>query len=720
MVANCNPLILLDPHDYSQGRVDKVKTNRLIHEQSPYLLQHAHNPVDWFPWGEEAQNLAREQEIPIFLSIGYSACHWCHVMEHECFMDEEVAELLNRHFISIKVDREEHPEIDRIYMNVAQVMTGSGGWPLSMFLTPELKPFYAATFIPKKTRGNIPGMLDLIPHVVRVWREHHDEVIKAGEKVFELISQASSPEKTFEQPGMIPDDLIHLAYQSLARSYDPEYGGFGRAPKFPSVPQLTFLMQYGVGFQNTQAIKMALMTLSSMARGGIRDQVGLGFHRYATDRAWNIPHFEKMLYDQALNANAYTSAWQITRDPLMREAAEDCMRYICRTLRLPEGGFGSAEDADSPGGEGAFYLWQSSELREILSSEEYAFTEQIWGITKQGNVSPGAGVPAGKNIITWIRETRPGEKEDFSQDRRHQQMVDQIRKKLFEARERRPRPPRDDKVLTDWNGLTIEALATTGRILDREWMIHGAEKAATFLLTMMVSGEGTILHRWRNGMAAIDGTAQDYVSLASGLVHLFQATGNPEFLKSATKIVEVTTVFFGDKIQGGYYATRIGDTAVPVRLRDDQDGAVPSVNGQAYKLLRILAVITGIEEYTDQAERLIKGMSGIARESPLGVLSLLEAVCRDKKDIRAVITGEVSDPRRKALWKALNREYLPGLVIIPIIPSFIPGLLDLVPGTGTYVRDDGPAVWICAKQTCSPPVTEPGILSDLLKQITHS
>ncbi|MFH0967319.1 MAG: thioredoxin domain-containing protein [Methanobacteriota archaeon] len=697
------------------------RSNRLIHERSPYLLQHAHNPVEWYPWGEEAHSLAKEREMPIFLSIGYAACHWCHVMEEECFVNQEVATLLNRNFISIKVDREERPDIDRIYMTACQLMTGSGGWPLSLFLTPDLKPFYAATFIPRKSRGEMPGMLELIPYLSEVWRTRRTEIDLAGENVLEAMRGSEISSSPVSDSGyLIPDETFTKAYQTLARMFDSTNGGFGRAPKFPSIPQLSFLLQYSMTFHNEQASQMVQKTLSSMAQGGIRDQIGYGFHRYATDNAWKIPHFEKMLYDQAMNAMIYLNGWNLTGEPDLQEAGVDCLKYICNTLRRPNGGFASAEDADSPGGEGAFYLWRSEELRKNLSPEEYILAEEIWGIREQGNIPIDSGFPPGSNIImmspAW--KTKINSQED--QQREVAAQIKKIRQKLLVIREKRPQPSMDDKVLTDWNGLAIEALATAAMISDENWMLPCAEQSASFLLGTLMTQDNRLLHRWRSGDAGIEGTAQDYIFFASGLVRLFQANGNPDYLKNAVHLATSAIQLFGDNKRGGLYATQKDDATVPVRLRDDYDGPYPSINGHAYQLFQILGIITGKSEFTYQANSLISGMGEISRKTPLGVLSLLTAACRERSVIRAVITGEPSDRKRQELWRELTREYNPGLVIIPIRQIYRDHLMDLIPGVESYLHGGISSVYICAGSTCRPPINEPDELSQVLQNIIHS
>ena len=692
-------------------------SNRLIHELSPYLLQHADNPVDWYPWGDEAHTRAREADKPIFLSIGYASCHWCHVMEQECFMDQEVADLLNQYFIPIKVDREERPDIDRIYMTACQMMTGSGGWPLSLFLTTDLQPFYAATFIPRHSGRGMPGMLDIIPYIADLWKYHRSEVNKAGEKVIDAFSgnlpaAGVNPDKA----GVIPDQIIHDAYRLLSTMYDPVHGGFGKAPRFPSITYLTFLLQYGYSFDAEKAFGMVMKTLSAMADGGIRDQIGYGFHRYATDSAWKIPHFEKMLYDQAMNAMAFTRGWQITGDRIMQEAAIDCLRYMRDTLQKPEGGFASAEDADSPGGEGVFYLWQADELRRVLSPDEFQIAEQSWGIREGGNIPSETGFPAGSNILAGSLSRTRGKN---SSGDPVEGSAREIREKLYQVREKRPRPLMDDKILTDWNGLAIEALATAAMTFDDEWLIPCAEKAAGFLQSELIRSDGTLFHRWRNGKAGIEGTAQDYIFAASGLVSLFQATGKIPCLRQAIQITDRAISLFGDEDRGGFFATRRDDPSVPVRMRDEYDGPVPSVNGHAYRLLQRLTVITGNKEYQEQADRLTEGMVATCRQNPLGALSLIGEIAGRRMEIRAVITGNPRDQKRQELWRILTRTYIPGLVIIPICRDSRYESVDIIPDAESVLRNPEPEVWICAGNTCRPPITDPGELQRTLLKITH-
>lgn len=693
-------------------------SNRLLDQKSPYLIGHAENPVDWYPWGEEAISLARELGKPVFLSIGYASCHWCHVMEEECFRDNEVARLLNLHFISIKVDREERPDIDRIYMNFCQLMTGTGGWPLSLFLTPDLKPYYAATFIPRRSMHGRPGMLDLIPYLAGIWENRREEVMEAGEKVMDALRMDIQASENSKENTGIKEEVIHEAFQAVRSLYDPRYGGFGRSPKFPSIPQLLFLITYASVFASDDAHRMATVTLLAMARGGIRDHIGYGFHRYAVDQAWQIPHFEKMLYDQAMNAVAYVRIWTRTRDPVMKETASDCYRYMIETLGDQRGGFFCAEDADSPQGEGVFYLWRTDELREILTPDEWVSACRIWELSDDGNVPAGYGIADGSNIIRkswpmpgtegWERETTVSEEN-----------VEEIRRKLFLARNVRQRPRMDDKILTDWNGCAIGSLAYGGLFLGDESLIRRAEQAASFILSVMLMPDGTLYHSWRRGETGVEGTAQDYIFLGSGLVTLFQATGNPKYLLIAKNLAETALSRFHDHERGGFFVTRENDPLVPVRLRDDHDGPVPSVNGHAYQFLSRIALITGQTIFREMADQVQAGMSRTCHINPLATLSFLEAIMETGSEIRAVITGDAQDPRRKELVKAITSRDIPGLVIVPVVPGSGENWDGIIPEI-QEVREMEPAVRICAGGLCRPPVSDPDQLMDLIDALTHS
>ncbi|HWQ67747.1 MAG TPA: thioredoxin domain-containing protein [Methanospirillum sp.] len=693
--------------------------NRLTRELSPYLLQHAHNPVDWYPWGEEAFIRARIEQKPIFLSIGYAACHWCHVMEEQCFMDEEVAELINRFFIPIKVDREERPDIDRIYMSFCQLMTGSGGWPLSLFLTPEHKPFYAATYIPKHTRQNIPGMLDLIPYLAGIWEKRRDELFKSASEIFDAITEQSSRRSEGVTESASYQVQIHEAYQILAASFDSEHAGFGHHQKFPSIPQITYLLTYANIINKKQAEEMAIKTLFAMAYGGIRDHIGTGFHRYTIDRAWKIPHFEKMLPDQALNALAFTQAWQITRSPVFKKAAYDCMEYICTFLKQPGGGFRSSEDADSSEGEGAFYLWQAQEIREVLSPDDYQFASQIWGFKEDGNIPAGVGMRPGSNVIALKNTIQATDKETEDNEQGTIQRIDMIRSTLFQVRSRRQHPAMDDTILTDWNGITLRALALMSGIYDYPSARICAVESADYLIQAMILKDGTVLHRLRNELAGIEGTAQDYIFLASGLLSLFQLTGIPRYLKVAINLEQKANNLFWDRNKGGYFATREGDPLVPVQLRDEYDGPIPSVNGAAFQLLITLGMVTGRNDFTDRAEQLAMSMNSAIIRSPSGTLTLLEGILIHEHGIRAVITGREEDPLRREIWSILTRDHLPGLTVIPHIPEYMDELATIIRNLETR-NTETPAVFFCTRGICHPPIGEPQKVRKFLENIRRS
>ncbi len=459
--------------------------NRLKNEKSPYLLQHADNPVDWYPWGPEAFEKARQEDKPIFLSIGYSTCHWCHVMEHESFEDEEVARLLNQTFVSIKVDREERPDIDQLYMTVAQLMTGGGGWPLNIFMTPDKEPFFAATYIPKENRYGRLGLMELIPRVDELWRTSRQELLSSADRIVAALKQVSESQGS----SLLDASVLDKAYQQLLDSFDKDLGGFGSAPKFPSPHNFYFLLRYWQRSGREEALDMVEKTLQAMRAGGIYDHVGFGFHRYSTDAGWLVPHFEKMLYDQALLTLAYTEVFQATGKSFYQTTAREILSYILRDMQSPEGAFYSAEDADSEGEEGKFYLWSYDELENLLSDRELDHLVRHFGIKPEGNfLDQDGGSSSGLNILHWSRRANEAQ-EDF----------EAIRKKLFDYREKRIHPLKDDKILTSWNGLMIAALARAGGAFSEKAYTDAAEKAASFILAQMRDGRGRLLHRFRGG-----------------------------------------------------------------------------------------------------------------------------------------------------------------------------------------------------------------------------
>ena len=525
--------------------------NRLAKENSPYLLQHAGNPVDWYPWSDEAFAKAAREDKPIFLSIGYSTCHWCHVMERESFEDEEVAKLLNDTFVCIKVDREERPDIDNIYMTVCSMMTGSGGWPLTIIMTADKKPFFAGTYFAKQTQYGRMGMLDMIPRLHDIWQNRREEVLQSTDKILEILQQQnkSTPGEDIDQ------EVLHHAFNELSGRYDSKHAGFSNAPKFPTPHIITFLLRYWKMTGNDHALVMVDHTLTAMRLGGIFDQLGFGFHRYATDDRWLLPHFEKMLYDQALLAIAYLEGYQVTGNTLFKQTAHEIFTYVLRDMTAPEGGFFSAEDADSEGIEGKFYVWTLKELQDVLTPEEAELVQGLYNLKAEGNFHDEAtGMPTGANIF-HLTKPLPEAAPDSPQKSGDAAInLDDIRNKLFTHREERIHPHKDDKILTDWNGLMIGALAFGARILDNEAYLEAAKKAAHFVLSSM-RNNGRLLHRYRDGEAAVDGMLCDYAYVVWGLLELYTADFDAEILGEAIRLNDRMLQLFWDDKGGGFFLT---------------------------------------------------------------------------------------------------------------------------------------------------------------------
>ncbi|MDQ7785669.1 MAG: thioredoxin domain-containing protein, partial [Desulfomonilaceae bacterium] len=504
--------------------------NRLLNEKSPYLLQHAYNPVDWYPWGPEAFEKARTEQKPIFLSIGYSTCHWCHVMEHESFENEETAALMNGTFVSIKVDREERPDLDHLYMSVAQMMTGRGGWPLNVIMTPDKRPFFAGTYFPKESRFGRIGMDDLCNRIAELWSTRRDEVLQSAGKIVSAIRQVPD-----EQPGEAPDkSVLESAFRQLSQRFDPRRGGFGEAPKFPTPHNMLFLLRYWKRTGDSSALHMVEKTLEALRRGGVYDHVGFGFHRYSTDAEWLVPHFEKMLYDQAMLATAYLEAYQATGNDLYGRTADEIFTYVLRDMTSPQGGFYSAEDADSEGEEGKFYVWTLEEVRRILDDEEAEAVTEAFSLTADGNFREeatgritGANIPHMRKSLDQVARTLDIPVEHA------RDLVERARRKLFEAREKRIHPHKDDKILTDWNGLMIAALAKGARVLGKPEYARAAAQAADFILGTLRSGDGRLLHRYRDGEAGLPAHVDDYAFFIWGLLELYEASFEVKYLKTA-------------------------------------------------------------------------------------------------------------------------------------------------------------------------------------------
>ena len=545
----------------------QVKPNRLVEEKSPYLLQHAHNPVDWYPWGEEAFARARSEDKPIFLSIGYSTCHWCHVMERQSFENEQVAGQLNQDFVSIKVDREERPDVDHIYMQVCQILTGSGGWPLTIVMTPAGRPFYAATYLPPYSQGGMTGLMDLLPRLAGLWKEERDKVLQAGQEISQWVQKAAQADTS----GQLTEEALHQAFRNLARTFDKEFGGFGSAPKFPTPTNLLFLLRYHQRYKNHQALAMAEKTLLSMYQGGIYDHIGFGFARYSTDRRWLVPHFEKMLYDNALLAIAYLEAFQVTGQEFYRQVAEDIFTYVLRDMTSSQGGFYSAEDADSEGEEGRYYVWEREEVVSILGPAAARFGE-VYDITAAGNFE-------GRNIPNLIGQSNSLEARTLFAEERG---------RLLAAREKRSKPFKDDKILTGWNGLMIAALGRGGRVLANSRYLAAAQKAADFVLTNLRRGDGRLLARYRDGEAHFNGYAADYAYLIWGLLELYEAGQEPRYLKAAEELNQQLLKLFWDPERGGLFFYGADSEPLLVRPKESYDSVMPSDNAvAAWNFLRL-------------------------------------------------------------------------------------------------------------------------------------
>jgi uncharacterized protein YyaL (SSP411 family) len=596
-------------------------SNRLAQEKSPYLLQHANNPVDWFPWGEEAFAKATSEDKPVFLSIGYATCHWCHVMAHESFEDEEVAELLNRSFVPIKVDREERPDIDTVYMKACHLVSGRGGWPLTVCLTPEKKPFFVATYIPKQARFPQNGLMDLLPKIATLWQDERPKVQQSAESIHQALTSTEN-----DTSGPYPDEsVLKRAADEFRQRFDQVHGGFGQPPKFPSPHNFLFLLRYYRRTRDPEILNMVTKSLRFMRSGGLFDHLGKGFHRYSTDKEWLLPHFEKMLYDQALLSLAYLETYETTNDQFFAETAREIFSYVLNDLRSPEGVFFSGEDADSEGVEGKFYLWTESEIREALTEEEAEIVLRAYGLKSEGNfLDEATRKLTGENILHRLGSSDEELAESMNlASAELRERLQAASEKLLAIRKSRVRPELDDKVLTDWNGLMIAGLAAGGRILDDAGYTRAAEQAADFLLTTMRTSQDQLLHRYKEGDAAIDGFLDDYAFLAWGLIELYRATAREDYLQSASKLVEVLLNHFWDHHRGGFFMTADDAERVLLRCREVFDGAIPSGNSAALNDLLALKAAHADGNYGRSAEAMLKGFSGLVTKHPSAFAAFL-------------------------------------------------------------------------------------------------
>lgn len=689
--------------------------NRLINEKSPYLLQHAYNPVDWYPWGEEAFEKAGIEDKPIFLSIGYSTCHWCHVMEKESFEDEEVAKLMNDAFVSIKVDREERPDIDGVYMSVCQMITGGGGWPLTIVMTPDKKPFFTGTYFPKYNRFNRIGMIELVPRLKEIWQNKRDEVLKSADEISSSLININSGLNIAE----INETILDKAYDDLSKRYDSDNGGFGTSPKFPSPHNLMFLLRYWRRKNNADALKIVENTLTKMRLGGIYDHIGFGFARYSTDKHWLVPHFEKMLYDQAMLIMAYTETYQITKNEIYKKTTEEIIEYVLRDMTHPDGGFYSAEDADSEGEEGKFYLWYADEIRNVLNKEESDLAIRIFNVSEHGNwVDESKGVMNGTNIL-HLKMTYEELASNLNLDNNELlKRIESIRKKLFNYREKRIHPHKDDKILTDWNALMISALAKAYQAFNSEKYLLAAEKAYGFIKQYLTKSDGTLFHRYRDGESGLHSHIDDYAFIINALIDLYESTFNPEYLNRALDLNDILIKEFWDETDGGFFFTSQKSEKLIARQKEIYDGAIPS--GNSISLLNLLRLfkLTGNNKFSDYAERLISYFSHSITRSPsifTQFLSGLDFYFGPTTEI-VLSSYEFNDQINRAL-EIIRKDFNPNKVVVFNPANADYNLLKSI----SYLENMKPigsksTFYICKDFICNQPVTDLEGLVKLLNE----
>jgi uncharacterized protein YyaL (SSP411 family) len=696
-----------------------MHTNRLASEQSPYLLQHAHNPVDWFPWGPEAFEKARREDKPIFLSIGYSTCHWCHVMERESFEDQAIAALLNRDYVSIKVDREERPDVDRVYMTFVQATTGGGGWPMSVWLTPDLQPFFGGTYFPPEARYGHPGFASILTQIAAAWAADRDQIADSARDIVEDLRQHVAVEAG--RAGAIDHAILDSGFFAFRRIFDVRLGGFGDAPKFPRPSVYNFLLRYWARTKNPEALDMALLTLREMAKGGIHDQLGGGFHRYSVDERWFVPHFEKMLYDQAQLAISCLEAFQATGDPQYAETARRILDYVLRDMTGPEGGFFSAEDADSAAdparpdlkSEGAFYIWSAEEIRERAGQPAADWFCYRYGVEAAGNVADDPhGEFTGKNILYQAHTV-----EETAQ--RFGRPPDEVGAALLEARSERVRPHLDDKILTAWNGLMISAFARGGAILEEPRYAAAARRAADFLIARMYDAHsGALLRRWRQGEAAIPAFLDDYALFTQGLLDLYEAQFDLRDLELAIRLTEKQMELFEDREQGGFFASAADDASLVLRVKEDYDGAEPSGNSVAAMNLLRLARFTNRSGFRESAERTLAAFASRLAAMPAALPQMLAAcewLLGEPREI--VLVGDRSDAGTEALLRALHSRFVPNRVVMLVdSPEARRALAVRIPAIEFMEKIDGRAsAYVCRNYTCQLPVTDSEKLAELIQ-----
>jgi uncharacterized protein YyaL (SSP411 family) len=679
-------------------------TNRLIHETSPYLLQHVHNPVDWYPWGEEALSRAKKEDKPILLSIGYSSCHWCHVMENESFENEAIAKIMNERFINIKVDREERPDLDELYMNAVQVMTGGGGWPMTVFLTPDLVPFHAGTYFPPEDRGGMPGFPKVLVVVSDYYRNHRGEVDRMVAQVKNALQQIVEIVPSQEA---IDEKILVKAFETFESQFDSTYGGFGRAPKFPSSMALSFLLRYWKRTGSKEALRMVEVSLEKMVNGGIYDHLGGGFHRYSVDERWLIPHFEKMLYDNALLSRTYFEAYQATRKERYRRIAEEVLNYVIREMKSPEGGFYSTQDADSEGEEGKFYVWRRDQIKEVLGKEKGTPFCAYYGVTPQGNFEGGASVLNIASSLEKVSELYGVSVPEL------EEVLEEGRKKLFAEREKRIRPGRDEKILTSWNGLMISSFVDGFKVTNNDQYLNVARKAAHFILDEMRK-DGHLMRVFNQGKCQVKGYSEDYAFFIQALIDLYEATFEIDWFKEADDLNRRMIHQFWDERNGGFFFTGRENELLIARSKKPYDNATPSSNSVALFNLIRLGYLTGEESLKQKAEQIIRLFYEFLSEHPSGFAHMLSGLSFFLNPEEIGIIGSKNDLRVKSMLQEIYRAYLPNKILSlkdpqePIEGSWFP-----------FLKEKGatevPTAFVCKKFTCLPPVRNEEELKKILK-----
>lgn len=696
-----------------------MKANNLLNEKSPYLLQHAYNPVDWYPWNDEAISKAKSENKPIFLSIGYSSCYWCHVMEREVFENESIAKRMNEYFVNIKVDREERPDLDRIYMTALQAMTGSGGWPMSMFLTPNFKPFYGATYIPPRAKYGRSGFEDVIEQIHIAWTERSKDVIKSSDDITEHLQKfiLNSEKSKYE----LSEEIINNAFRKTIEYYDEEFGGFGKGNKFPRPSVFNFLLTYYYFKKDFKALDIVTYTLKKMHDGGMYDHLGGGFHRYSVDHFWRVPHFEKMLYDQAQLICTYLDTFLITRNKFFLETAEDVLKYVIDNLKNPEGGFYSAEDAESLPSrnaklkeEGAFYLWTSDELQKILGAEDYAIFKHYFGIQNHGNtVNDPHGVFGRKNVLFMENDEHDTAKKFGKTADDIKEIIDACKEKLIHERSKRPKPFLDNKILTSWNGLMIAALSKAFQVTGKREYLEAAKSAAEFILLKLYDKESrNLLHRFRENDSKFSGTLEDYAYFISGLLELYESDFGIKYLQISIELSKRADELFYDQKNGGFFDTDSREANIILKTKDIYDGAEPSGNSvQIMNLLR-LGNITGDDELINKAEKSLILYSGDLERMPFSSPSMLCSLgfyLNSPKEI--VITGKNGNEKFNTFLDLIHKTYMPNKVLMHANEELkkISEFISEISGDGNEDK-----VFVCENFKCNLPITELAALKKLL------